>query len=151
MEYLFILSIILNIILSFFILKKKKVKKENRKDLFSRFPEVISIFESAKQVSFEYIWNKHLLVHTTSGFTTEKLDLSEPKTEFIKEVYFLCGDNIIEDLNEIFGNEETLIRRIGNYFILNVRERELEVSTKITSDQVESSRDLNPPIKIENI
>jgi hypothetical protein len=129
---IFINNLVILFLLIFIFLEVKKYKEDKniRNSVFKRYPEIIGVLESSKQVAFDQIWNKLILVQMTSGYTTEKKDLSGPIKNYIKLVYDLCGPSIIEDLNIIYGNPDCLISRLTTQFINEVRYREIDFTTK---------------------
>jgi hypothetical protein len=120
------------------------IKNEyRRKLLFSRAEYVITIYENKRHIAFNSLYKRKLSVLYTSNTTTNKSEqiLKYEKT-FIHIVRELCGPTIFEDLRDIYGDTNSIVRDLSEYYstkiiTIEAGNFEMELKEKFANDLID--------------
>lgn len=123
--------IFLNIYFCYHIYSKVQnyLKEKSRLNRFEYFSEIYAVFNSSKEDAFNNLYRQELSTILLSRINnTEKIKILKEKEEiYIRKVIELCGPNIINDLNELLGNTDSIILNINNFYITKILEVDLEI------------------------
>ena len=103
------------------------LKFKSRESLFSRFTDVMLIFEESKEMAYTYIFQQEIYTHIASDYRLNKDELKMIQEKFVKKVIAICGENIIKDLEEIRGGLEAIITELSHYFVNRVNKEETQL------------------------
>lgn len=114
-----------------------------RKLLFARTEAVITIYENKRHIAFNSLYKRKLSVLYTSNSTVNKSEqILKYEKNFIHIVRELCGPKIFEDLRDIYGDTNSIVRDLSEYYstkIINLEAGnfEMELKEKFASDLVD--------------
>jgi hypothetical protein len=92
-------------------------ENKKRKDTFDRLPQLISVLDNARLISFQRIWIEKIHPYVSSGHTTDKKFLDPLIKEYIDTVFLIIGDSVLEDLVFIHGRLKNIISMLTLDFI----------------------------------
>lgn len=118
-----------------------------RNNLYQNAEIILTIFQDTRKLVYNKFYQEKLIKYSTSGIKLDKSDLDKIQREYIKEVLSLCGENVVNDLVELFGNLESICSHLGNFFITQVNEDESKMLEQTREQYTESYED-NPNSKI---
>lgn len=123
-----IILIIVFLSVIFYIYNKKKY----RDHVFSRFSEMLSIFENAKDLAYKKAFRDHILVHSSSGYRINREEMNDIQSKYIKLTFLFSGSKIIEDLEILYGDMDSICSVLANEFVQRVDQDELVITNKLS-------------------
>lgn len=75
------------------------------------------ILTQSKSLCFSKIYKEDLLIYSSSGYTTNYNEIKKFSDKYVKLVLTSCGQNIVRDLELIFGDLESICITLSNEFI----------------------------------
>lgn len=107
-----------------------------RKDLFLRFNEILAIYETSQELAYEKLFRNDILIHSTSGYRINKEEMDKFQREYVELVFKSCGPNIVDDLEKIYGDLDSLTLSLINDFIKKVGQDELVLTEALKNQQL---------------
>jgi len=104
-----------------FILMKRRYYIEN-------YPIIIAIVDEAKKIAFEKQYLNNVIVHIASDSKITGEELGQLSTEYLKDVAEYSGPDVMDYLEYIHGDLDSLYLSWSNEFRNNVAKKESEVS-----------------------
>lgn len=124
-----ILLIICSVLLYNLVNKYLNIKE--REDLFNRFIPVLSIIENAKDTAYKKVFNNIVLPHASSGYKLGNKEIKIAQRDYLKMVFDCCGEKVVSDIEQIYGNIEAFSVVILNEFVEKVLEEEGTITTNV--------------------
>lgn len=105
-------------IIFFFGVKKFLHYKEfqRRQSYVIQYPHYKVLFDSFLEKAFNIIYKDRILVFSMEGTKPSEKDFNRYSVDFINLVLKLLGPNLKEELVYLYGNEETLLFTMAEYF-----------------------------------
>ena len=116
------IEILFLILLSIF--SYKLLKEVERKNLFSRYSELLYTLERAKNTSYSNVFRSDIIVQSSSGFRINKNEIDELQKKYVKLVLDCCGPTIVKELTAVHGSLDSICIWLVNDFISKVEEDE---------------------------
>jgi len=120
------------IILSLFIIFHIYNEKNYRNSIFDRFTETLAIFERAKELAYQKTFRDHVLVQSSSGFRINKEEMGNLHSIYIKLVFLFSGTSIVNDLEILYGDIDSICSILANEFIQRVDQDESIITSKMS-------------------
>lgn len=76
----------------------------------------MSIVEEAKQIAYEKLYQDDIVVYSASGYRTNLQDIQRLQKRYIELIVSFVGPRIVEDLKNLYGNEEAVYGLLITYF-----------------------------------
>lgn len=112
----------------------KKSHMNYRNSIFDRFSETLVIFEKAKELAYRKTFRDHVLVQSSSGFRINKKEMGTLHSIYIKLVFLFSGSSIIDDLELLYGDMESICSILANEFIQRVDQDESIITNKLSEN-----------------
>jgi len=112
-------------------------KRQLRNDIFSRYGKIQEILDTAKEVSYQKIFRDHILVFSSSGFRINKDEITKLQPLYVKSVFTFCGSTIMDELNKIYGDLDSICALLVNDFIHRIEQDEITITGLIESQKKE--------------
>lgn len=106
--------------------KKEELTITKRHGLYQNSIVLIQTYEKMKEIAFDKTYKEQLFYLHKDNQRPNEDQLDIITGDYIKLVLVLCGDNIKNDLIELFGSLDTICLQIGSYFIANMLQLEEE-------------------------
>ena len=121
------LLIIINIIFIYFMLKitKQIYKKIIIIKIIKSFSDYMTVLDYHIKRSYDIIYKDKILIYALEGMHVKEQDFNLISQDFVKLVIKLIGPNLYKEFIYFYGNEETLIFNLIEYF--NVRYEDDEI------------------------
>ena len=105
-------------VLIYFGVKKFLYFKEfqRRQSYVIQYPHYKVLFESFLEKAFDIIYKDRILIFSMEGTKPSEKDFNRYSVDFINLVLKLLGPNLKEELVYLYGNEETLLFTMAEYF-----------------------------------
>lgn len=87
-----------------------------RKLIFENYVVLMSIVEEAKQIAYEKLYQDDIVVYSASGYRTNLQDIQRLQKRYIELIVSFVGPRIVEDLKNLYGNEEAVYGLLITYF-----------------------------------
>lgn len=121
------LTVIL-ISLMFFSLQYIKIRDHRLSGCITNFESYIAIFIYHMERAYEIIYKEKILIYSLEGMRLSESEFQTASKDFASLVLKMIGPNIRESLIDLYGDEETLLFNIMEYF-----------SSKFENDEVYKS------------
>ncbi len=133
--FLFILFFFKNLLTNLF-------EMFNRFILFKRYAELRTILELNMDTTYNKLYQQECYVHTINRTPMNKDELEAVQLRFIKDTLHLCGDNIVEDLENCHGSLDCLITFLSIYFVTRFNKEETDILNNDENEEIlkETSR-----------
>ncbi len=123
---LHIYSILIICVTIFFLWKFFSLKNSQlMQSCIVNFPHYRIFFESIMEKSFDIIYKDRILVFSLEGVKPSEAEFKSYSIDFINLVLKLMGPNLKKELVYLYGNEETLLFTMAEYF--NTRSEQDEI------------------------
>jgi len=124
-SFLGILSLFL---FSTFLLLKWYLKTKNRQFLISHYPQIIAIYDRARDSAYQKVYREKVLVQSASGFKIGQEELIELQKEYVNIIFVYCGESIKNDLIEVHGDLDSLVAFLASELIVKIENDEVYTS-----------------------
>jgi hypothetical protein len=98
---------------------------QRRQSYVIQYPHYKVLFDEFLEKSFDIIYKDRILVFSMEGTKPSEKDFNRYSVDFINLVLKLLGPNLKEELVYLYGNEETLLFTMAEYF--NTRSEQDEI------------------------
>jgi len=119
-SYMYLIVIILTLFVSFYFINKLRIFK-----IVNSFESYRIILEYHMQKAYDIIYKDKILIYSIEAIRISDIDFEIVTKEFIKLVFKLIGPNLRKEFETLYGNEETLMFNLVEYF-----------NTKFESDEI---------------
>lgn len=103
-----------------------------RRDIFDRFSGLLYVFEKSKDTAYKKMFREHILVYSSSGYRIDKAKIDEIQSLYVKYVYRISGPKIMEELELIYGNLDSICLHLVNDFIHRIEQDEYSIISKVS-------------------
>jgi len=110
----------------------------SRKLIFDRLPELLVLYDKAKEIAYYKVFRDDVLVHSASGFKINKDEIDSIQLLYIKLVFRISGPGVINDLKTIYGDVESICSALANEFVQRVEQDESVITDRIIEDGEEN-------------
>jgi hypothetical protein len=142
MENIQFFSILIIFILIFLLFLRKRKPKIDIANKIENFESYISVLNYHLQKAYDIIYKDRILIYSMEGMRIDDKDFDTIVKDFIFLVLKLIGPNLKNEFIQLYGNEETLMFNMAEFF-----------NDKLENDQIrESTRNQifqNEDVKIE--
>lgn len=131
MLYLFLFScLVVVVILSlvFFVLQYIKIRDTKLGGCITNFESYMAVFVYHMERAYEIIYKERILIYSLEGMKLSESEFQAASKDFATLVLKMIGPNVKEALIDLYGDEETLLFNIMEYF-----------SSKFENDEVYKS------------
>ena len=109
----------------------------SRASLFSRYSELLASLEVAQDVAYSKVFRSMILVHHASGWKLDKSKMHEAQKEFIRLVLAYAGPKVIQELELIYGDFDSLVAMLVVRFQLRVGDDESAIVGRSREEAIE--------------
>jgi len=106
----------------------------NRKFLFERHDKIFAIFDRARETAYQKIFRENVLVYVSSGVKLDQDNVTKLQNEYITVVTTYCGNSIMDDLIDIYGNFDSLVAYLASDLLIRIENDEV-IMTKFSQDK----------------
>lgn len=143
MTFLILMIILLAQLITFnvfyFFWSKKKFELERRDLLYRNSEKILIILQDIKAQAYDKTFKEYVLVRAVDRIKLNHRELREASTQYIKYIVDYCGNNLIKDISEIYGNEENFYNFLMDGFVTKIILDEHQIiDDKLNSEEVES-------------
>lgn len=123
-----------------------------RTKLFQRFHEVYILYEHAKEQIYENLYSSDIYIYHINNYRLNKdEDLNKLRKIYITNVINALGPSIVQDIEEIKGNFDSIILDLSNYFMKKLLEDENKIFTESNENDENVSDDITLNDMLGNI
>lgn len=131
MLYIFLFSCLIATIfiaLLFFFLQYIKIRDSRLGGCITNFESYMAVFIYHMERAYEIIYKEKILIYSLEGMRLSESEFQAASKDFATLVLKMIGPNVKESLADLYGDEETLLFNIMEYF-----------SSKFENDEVYKS------------
>lgn len=122
---LFFISLFVSIILILNTQDRNRMMKK-----IETFSSYLSLLEYHMLKAYDIIYKDKILIYSLEGIKINDSDFNMISKSFVKLVLKLLGENLTNELIELYGSEETLLINIVEYFNTKVENDEIRERAK---------------------
>lgn len=104
------------IIISLIIIFVKTNNKKRISDKVKSFDLYISVLEYHMKKAYEIVYKDKIFIYSLEGLKINDQEFNAASKEFVILVFKMIGQKLKEEFEELYGNEETLIFNLIEYF-----------------------------------
>lgn len=104
------------IIISLIIIFVKTNNKKRISDKVKSFDLYISVLEYHMKKAYEIVYKDKIFIYSLEGLKINDQEFNAASKEFVILVFKMVGPKLKEEFEELYGNEETLIFNLIEYF-----------------------------------
>lgn len=124
------------IILCFLVTAARILQYKKRQSYIINFESYVTILNYHLQKAFDIIYKDRILIYSLEATKLNDKDFETTTRDFIKLVLKMIGPTISEELTFLYGDEETLLFNLTEYF--NTRFEDDEIRKSSMSSLMES-------------
>jgi hypothetical protein len=114
----------------------RKIKYDSQLNTIKEYKTLLGIFEYILKKSWDMIYKENIFIYSLEATKIKKEDIEKVSKDFGKLTLKLMGSNIKESLIQLYGDEETLLINIMEFFNSNMENDILYKAT--TQNMMES-------------
>jgi len=103
-----------------------------RNKIFTRFSEVVGIFEKAKELAYNKTFKDYVLVQSSSGFRINRNEMDKIQSVYIKLTFLFSGSSIIHDLEILYGDMDSICSVLANEFVQKIDQDESIITNRLS-------------------
>ncbi len=104
------------IIISLIIIFVKTNNKKRISDKVKSFDLYISVLEYHMKKAYEIVYKDKIFIYSLEGLKINDQEFNAASKEFVILVFKMVGPKLKEEFKELYGDEETLIFNLIEYF-----------------------------------
>ena len=117
---------------------KNKIFIEKRDFLYRNSEKLLLILESIKTQAYSKVFKEYVMVKTMDRIKINHNDLENAARNYVKVVVEYCGENLINDIVEIYGDKKNFYEFLMDGFVDKIIVDESEmVGKRLTPDLFE--------------
>ena len=117
---------------------KNKIFIEKRDFLYRNSEKLLLILESIKTQAYSKVFKEYVMVKTMDRIKINHNDLENAAKNYVKVVVEYCGENLINDIVEIYGDKKNFYEFLMDGFVDKIIVDESEmVGKRLTPDLFE--------------
>lgn len=117
---------------------KNKIFIEKRDFLYRNSEKLLLILESIKTQAYSKVFKEYVMVKTVDRIKINHNDLENAARNYVKVVVEYCGENLINDIVEIYGDKKNFYEFLMDGFVDKIIVDESEmVGKRLTPDLFE--------------
>ena len=101
--------------------------RENKK-LISQFEHIHAILSFHMEAAYETVHKDNILVYSLDGVKPKEEDITKISHEFVKLTMKLAGPNMLETFEALYGDDETLLFVMLDFFNRRFEDDEIRAS-----------------------
>jgi len=119
-----------------------------KKNLLENYEKIRFIFDEAKELSYEKILRDHITIyHQSSMYTMSSEQFKKITNDYIRQVFDICGNEIISNMREIKGGSDeydNLIYELNIDFYSKIMRQEKfeQLAQEVVNKDPETNMDL---------
>lgn len=113
---------------------------QKRQSYVKNFNDYMSVLNYYMEKSFDMIYKDRILVFSLEGTKPDEKEVQQCCKDFCKLVFRMLGPNLMMEFVFLFGNEDTLIFNLTEYF--NTRSENDEIKQASLDSLMESDIEL---------
>jgi hypothetical protein len=113
----------------------RHVKEKDRNILFDKYNIILGILNESVEISYQKLWREDISVYLLSGYKLGDKEFSEYGKKFISKVMNFCGPEIINDLEIIHGNLDSICYHLISEFFSRIVQDEANLKMTTVSNQ----------------
>lgn len=129
----FSLLIILSSVILYYISKRDRLKVEKLKD----FPDYMGVLSYHLDKAFNIIYKEKVLIYSIEATKPSEEQYSSISRDFVTLVLKMLGPNLQKEFTKYYGNEETFLFNILEYFSAKYEDDEVrsEAINNLTQEE----------------
>lgn len=113
----------------------KVVYRITRRDAFENYDVALTILEAAKESSYQKVFRDDVLVHSSSGYKINKGELNTIQAKYLRLVFQNCGPDIVNDIDLVHGDLDSISVILINEFISKIEEDERAITSAVSENK----------------
>ncbi|MCK5015541.1 MAG: hypothetical protein KAS32_00555 [Candidatus Peribacteraceae bacterium] len=115
----------------------KVIRRVTRRDAFENYDVVLTILEVAKESAYQKVFRDDVLVHSASGYKINKEEIGKIQAKYLRLVFQNCGPKIVDDIEYVHGDLDSMSVILINEFISKIEEEERVITSAVSESKAQ--------------